>query len=177
MKSVLYLIDGYNVTRSDPATRRLDLESQRDALVRRLGARGRELLGPGHIVVVFDGVGHHGDCSAPGAVEVRYSRSGESADDVIVDMASRAGDGVTIVSSDRGLAERAQVHGIAGSAKIWPRERVFEDAVASRVRSGDKRGLGGSTLGLPKGANRITQELKGLWLDEDSGSEGVAGKE
>jgi hypothetical protein len=37
--------------------------------------------------------------------------------------------------------------------------------------------LGGSTVGLPKGANRITEELKGLWLDDESGPHGVAGKE
>ncbi len=28
------------------------------------------------------------------------------------------------------------------------------------------RGMGGSTVGIPDGANRITEELKKVWLDE-----------
>ena len=42
---MLYLVDGYNVTRRDPATSELSLLGQRDALVARLRVRGRDLLG------------------------------------------------------------------------------------------------------------------------------------
>ena len=177
MDDVLYLVDGYNVTHSDPATRDLDLESQRDALVRRIGARGRALLGAGRVVVVFDGAGHHGGSVAGGPVEVRYSRSGQTADDVIVALAASEPGSVTIVSSDRGIAERARVHGGPGAVTVWPRERVFEHAGARRGHGRDQRGLGGSTVGLPKGANRITQELKGLWLHDENGPGGPADKE
>ena len=81
---MLFLIDGYNVTRSDPATRMLSLEEQRDALARRLATRGASLLGAGRIVIVFDGVDGVGIAERVGPVEVRYSRGGQSADDAIV---------------------------------------------------------------------------------------------
>jgi predicted RNA-binding protein with PIN domain len=179
MDDVLYLVDGYNVTRSDPATRRLGLESQREALVRRLGARGRGLLGVGRIVVVFDGAGHQGDSVSGGPVEVRYSRSGRSADDLIVALASREHGAVTIVTSDRGVAERSRVHAGAGAGAVtvWPRERLFEDAKPQRERRSGAGCLGGSTAGLPKGANKITQELKELWLDKQGGADAAADKE
>jgi len=47
-----FLVDGYNVTLSDPATKDLTLEEQREALVARLAARRRDLLGDGEVTVV-----------------------------------------------------------------------------------------------------------------------------
>ena len=41
------LIDGYNVTKGDPATRECSLEEQRTSLMRRLRARRDTLLGAG----------------------------------------------------------------------------------------------------------------------------------
>ena len=55
MVRMLFLVDGYNVTKGDPATCSLSLEAQRDELVARLRSRGEQLLGRGSIVVVFDG--------------------------------------------------------------------------------------------------------------------------
>ena len=51
-----YLVDGYNITRRDPATASLPLCEQREALLVRLATRGADLLGVGPIVIVFDGV-------------------------------------------------------------------------------------------------------------------------
>ena len=48
-----FLIDGYNVTMADDATRRLERDPQRLALIRRLAARGHELLGSGPITLLI----------------------------------------------------------------------------------------------------------------------------
>ena len=47
-----YLIDGYNVTKRDPATRDLSLEEQRDTLERRLRVAARDVLGAGSYTIV-----------------------------------------------------------------------------------------------------------------------------
>ncbi len=163
---MLFLVDGYNVTKGDPATRPLPLEEQREALVARLKVRGDRLLGRGRIVVVFDGEGE----SAPGAtgrsashpVEVVYARSG-SADDAIVELAAaECGSGVCVVSSDRGLAERVRQR--AGvRVEVRERESVFDVATGRRRSTG--RGGMAREVGLPRGANEITRELKDIWLD------------
>jgi predicted RNA-binding protein with PIN domain len=150
-----YLIDGYNVTRRDPATRDLDIAEQRDALVARLAVRGADLLGAGPLVVVFDGQRGGGADSRRGAVEVRYSR-GETADDLIARLATGAGD--TVVTSDTGLAERVRVRGGA----VIGAEACFEGRRARR-RGGR---YPASTVGLPPGANKVTEELKRLWLTD-----------
>jgi predicted RNA-binding protein with PIN domain len=155
-----FLVDGYNVTRSDPATKDLALEEQREALLARLAARRRELLGDGKVIVVFDGVaGGAGGGSGVGrgAVEVRYARSPESADDLIVRLA--AGGGFTVVTSDGGLAHRVEGAG----AIVVPSATCFEGA-RGRRRRGSR--YPASTVGLPAGANEITRELKDLWLKD-----------
>ncbi len=168
MNAVLFLVDGYNVTRSDPATRASDLSEQRDALVRRLAARGAGLLGAGELVVVFDGRGVPSSRERHGPVTVRFAADHDSADDLIVTLAARATGPVTLVSSDRELAERVRAHRGTRPVTVLPRERVFEAAAPATGRKGRKaRGLGGSTAGMPKGANRITAELKDLWLEAD----------
>ncbi|MCK8115889.1 NYN domain-containing protein [Anaerosoma tenue] len=152
-----FLVDGYNVTRSDPATKDLALEEQREALVARLAARRRELLGDGEVAVVFDGVAGGGSGAGRGAVEVRYARSPESADDLIARLA--AGGGVTVVTSDGGLARRVEGTG----AVVVPSATCFEGVRGRRRRGGR---YPASTVGLPAGANEITRELKDLWLKD-----------
>ena len=163
MYRMLFLVDGYNVTRRDPATRSLQLESQRDALVARLRARGGDLLGSGRIVVVFDGEGGPGlSTGGDVPVEVVYAHE-RSADDEIVRIAAAAQGGVAVVSSDRGLVERVRTHGrdaIAREASC-----CFDGARAAGRRG--SRGTIAREAGLPKGANAITRELKGIWLDND----------
>jgi hypothetical protein len=162
---MLFLVDGYNVTRSDPATRALSLEEQRDALARRLATKGASLLGSGRIVVVFDGADGVGLAERVGQVEVRYSRGGQSADDAIVDAARGTAEGIVLITSDNGLADRVRSH-LGKSVTVRPREVCFEDA--RPVRGARPAGRVARDEGLPKGANRITEELKGLWLDADA---------
>jgi predicted RNA-binding protein with PIN domain len=150
-----YLVDGYNVTRRDPATSRLSLEEQREALAARLAVRGADLLGRGAIVVVFDGRSGGGADSRRGSVEVRYSRD-ESADDLIARLAAR---GDVVVTSDGGLADR--VTGVG--ARVVPAETCLEGR-RPRPRGGR---FAAASAGLPPGANEITRELKELWLTGD----------
>ena len=158
---MLYLIDGYNVTRSDPATSALSLEGQREALVVRLNVRGDVLLGKGRKVVVFDGPAESYLHPSGGTIDVRFSK-GESADEVIVRLVRSAGKQVCVVTSDRELADRVRDAASAPVRQIG-REHLFE---------GRRKGAAGSSkrrltrdVGLPDGANRITEELKDIWLE------------
>jgi uncharacterized protein YaiI (UPF0178 family) len=162
---MLFLIDGYNVTRSDPATRELALEQQRDALARRLATRGATLLGVGRIVIVFDGVDGVGVTERVGEVEVRYSRGGESADDAIVAAARGTRGGIVLVTSDNGLADRVRDH-LGKNVEVRGREVCFEGARPVTPRRGSGRIA--RDEGLPRGANSITEDLKKIWLDKDA---------
>ena len=165
MVRMLFLVDGYNITKADPATRDLSLQAQREALVARLRTRGQRLLGSGAIAVVFDGeagVAQGGSArSASHPVEVAYTR-GASADDAIVERAARERGRVCLVSSDRELAERVRAHAGA-TVEVRDRETVF-DAAMGRPRKSARGGIA-REAGLPSGANKITEELKDLWLE------------
>jgi predicted RNA-binding protein with PIN domain len=162
---MLILIDGYNVTRRDPATRDLELEEQREALLARLRSRGSVMLGQGRIVVVFDA--REGSASPGGSgmlPQVVFARE-RSADDEIVAIAARAAEKVVLVSDDRDLASRVMVHA-KHKAEQRPASSCFEGA--SRASRGSKRrGSVARDSGLPPGANEINKELKALWLDGD----------
>ena len=152
-----FLVDGYNVTRRDPATAALPLADQRDALVARLAVRGADLLGRGEITVVFDGRSGGGADGRRGGVHVRYSRD-ESADDLIARLADAAGAGLTVVTSDGGLASRVSRPGVV----VTDSGACFESRRARRTRGR----YPASTAGLPPGANKVTEELKRLWLND-----------
>jgi hypothetical protein len=156
-----YLIDGYNVTMADDATRRLDRDAQRLALVRRLSARGRELLGPGPVTIVFDG-GVLREDELHGNVAVRFSGD-EIADDVIVRLAIAADGDVVVVTSDRELRSRVREH--AGrSVDVRPVSTVFDATVTP---SGSRRPARGRPHGgLPQGHDAITKELEDIWLGD-----------
>lgn len=151
------IIDGYNVTKQDPATCDLPLEEQREALITRLATRGRDLLGAGPIVVVFDGQLGIGPDTRRGPVEVRYSR-GEKADPFIVRLVSAAPH-CTVVTSDSGLAGHVRDLG----ATVIGRERVFESCRPPRR----KRRSFVAEDGLPRGHKSITRELEDLWLTDE----------
>lgn len=161
---MLFLIDGYNVTHRDAATSALSLLGQREALVARLRVRGRDLLGEGRIVVVFDGEGGPGLSTGGGVpVEIVYAHK-HSADDEIVRIAARSKGPVVVVSSDRDLgrraAERANV-----PVDVREASTCFE---ATRGKARPKsRGSIARDAGLPRGASAITRELKDLWLSGD----------
>lgn len=163
---MLLLVDGYNVTRSDPATRDLALGEQRDALVTRLRARGSQMLGKGRIVVLFDGAeGVGGSATNAAPLTVLYARTG-TADDAIVNVVRGSAQKVVVYSNDRGLAERVRAHA-PGEVEVRPASECYESAGTGSKRRG-ARPAPPRDVGLPAGANKITEEMKKLWLtDED----------
>lgn len=160
---MLILVDGYNVTRADDATRRMHPDDQRAALMRRLAARGRGLVGAGRIVVVWDKGHLAGDRDVVG-VEAVYSFD-RTADDVIVEMAERHSGPLTVVTSDREL--RSRVRERAGrSTEVLRCSTLFESAPQTRAR---RPARGDTRDGLPEGHTEITRELEGVWLSGEDG--------
>ena len=107
-----WLIDGYNVIRSDPELRGAEaagLDAGRSALLRRLAgvARDRDEV----FTVVFDGARQHAGEEASegtgGRVEVVFSLAPETADDVLRSLAARWKDASVVVSSDRAVETAA----------------------------------------------------------------------
>ncbi|NTU71437.1 MAG: hypothetical protein HGB10_06425 [Coriobacteriia bacterium] len=163
---MLYLVDGYNVTLSDPATTSLTLLEQREALVARLRVRGAELLGRGRIVVVFDGREGPGlSSSRDGGIELVYAHE-HSADDEIVRIAAGAAGQVVVVTGDRELTERVRTHARAGGEGRAP-SCCFEAAGKGDRRVKRARGSIARDAGTPRDAGSITREMSELWLSED----------
>jgi predicted RNA-binding protein with PIN domain len=159
---VLFLIDGYNVTRADEATRHLLPDGQRLALMRRLAARGRGLLGAGRIVVVWD-KGHRAGDEDTGGVEAVFSRD-EIADDVIVRMAERESGPVSIVTADRELKSRVRERK-GRSTEMLPVSTLFEGAEQTHAKRRPARRQAHG--GLPAGHAKITKELEDVWLPKE----------
>ena len=131
MSRVRWLIDGYNVIRQDPESQRAErladrrgtgpggLEAARAALVRRVVEAHRRSGDP--FTIVFDGVrGHpapdraggrpgHRPGNRPGnRIEIVFSRSPETADDVLIRLAGRYREGGIVVTSDRTIQSAAR---------------------------------------------------------------------
>lgn len=155
-------IDGYNVTRSDPATRNLPLEEQRAALEQRLRADARALLGTGDYQIVWDASGGFGD-SRSDRGHVRYTRR-DTADDAIVSRVRASKGRVCVVTSDGELANRCRQAAPYG-ADIKPSSMLYTGSKprARRRRRGSVR----RDEGIPANANAIKAELKRLWGIED----------
>jgi len=102
------IIDGYNMIRQSPHLRqheRSSLEEGRHALIRFL--HGQLAGSRHHITVVFDGWKE----GAPQlerdrllGIDLLYSPRGVKADEVIKEMAARAGEEIIVVTSDREVA-------------------------------------------------------------------------
>jgi predicted RNA-binding protein with PIN domain len=130
--SVHIIIDGYNLIRQSDRFSALDrqnLQSAREALIGALGAYKR--IKHHKITVVFDGT--DAEIDLPGrdnrkGIDIRFSRKGEPADNVIKRMASRERERALVVSSDRDIAHFATLQGAAtiGSPQ-------FEEIVALAV--------------------------------------------
>ena len=135
--------------------------------MRRLASRGPELLGCSRMTVVFDGRrGVVGTDGISGVVDVRFTRD-ESADDMLVRMIARAQCPVTLVTSDRTLADRARASATA-PLEVLGRERVYEGAaVPKRARRRAVPIAGDKPFGAPLDAKSITAELAGLWVAEE----------
>ena len=160
---MLLLVDGYNVTMRDPATSGRSKESQREELLARLRVHARRLASGGTIVVVFDAhraLGH--SSGSDGSVKVVYA---SVADDEIVRRCSGASGRVVVVTDD--LRMRARISQDVGRhVEYRDGSTIYAEALtAASAASGRSRV--GRDEGLPPGANKITEELKDLWLPKD----------
>lgn len=111
----LILIDGYNVIRQSVALSDIEaknFEKGRAALLQKLSAYKR--VKPHRIIVVFDAWktdwGHR-SADRVGGIEVIYSRAGETADDVMIEMIGVEKETMIVVSSDREIATAARSKG------------------------------------------------------------------
>jgi len=126
--SIHIIIDGYNLVRqssSFSAFDRQDIQLGRETLIQALVAYKRI---KGHkITVVFDGT------NAPlfsqsrdqiKGIRILFSRSGESADDVIKRMASKEREKALIVSSDLDIVGFASSKGCATISSLMFEEKI-----------------------------------------------------
>jgi len=164
------LVDGYNLIRQWPELAmldRADLQSGREALLQEL--RGYQRAKRHRVTVIFDGRergGISGGTEKAGGIEVRYSRQGETADEVIAQLVAKAGAGAVVVSSDREIQAAARRHGAAP----LPAEEFIERIEASRIaalKGGDEddrpqKSGKGTAHRLPKRGRREERRLKGL---------------
>lgn len=116
------VIDGYNIIRNTPSLRAAEargLASARDALLALVVARYRHT--PHHVIVVFDGDGavqttHPLRCGI--GSQVIFTRTGETADDVIIRLAGLIGGQgreVTVASNDWAVRLGGASHGAAAA--------------------------------------------------------------
>jgi len=168
---VWIIVDGYNLIRRLPELREREgesLEAGRAALVRLL-AGYRRTRGHHRITVVFDGQGGMGGGSGrTGGIDVRFSRSGETADRLIARLAQEGRSGVLVVSSDREVARAAAAAGAAAASCEEFAARLEAAAIAalkgSEEEDADDRPAAkkGTARRLPKAERRRAAALRRL---------------
>ncbi|MFV1951087.1 MAG: NYN domain-containing protein [Nitrospinota bacterium] len=109
------VVDGYNLTRSSHASKRLgSLEEEREYLISKLTRYQAIRRIP--ITVVFDGWqgGYPIETRDNiNGIKVVYSKLGEKADEVIKRMAEKWRDSLIVITSDRGIADFVENRGAA----------------------------------------------------------------
>ncbi|PYM16726.1 MAG: hypothetical protein DMD81_11720 [Candidatus Rokuibacteriota bacterium] len=113
-----WLLDGYNVLRADPESRRAEtlagrrgagrgpLEAGRAALVRRVAEAQRR--SGDSFTIVFDGVRGRDVVAPGGPIDIVFSRPPAIADDVLIHLAGRYREGGIVVTSDRTIQTAAR---------------------------------------------------------------------
>jgi len=160
---MLLLVDGYNVTMRDSETSQLSKEAQRESLLARLRVHATTLAPRGSVVVVFDAREELGYVSAQsGSVKEVFARD---ADDEIVRRCAAAKGEVSVATDDMRLRARIS-QDVGRHIKFRPASELFDVALRARSKGTTGPSIARET-GLPKGANKITEELKKLWLSEE----------
>jgi len=159
---MLLLVDGYNVTMRDPETASLSKEAQRESLLARLRVHAQELAPKGSVVVVFDARSELGHATVQaGSVKEVFA---SDADDEIVRRCQSARGQVSVATDDMRLRARIS-QDVGRHVRYKAASELFGDALQARPnRAGPSIAR---DAGLPKGANKITEELKKLWLSEE----------
>jgi len=160
---MLLLVDGYNVTMRDPDASGLSKQDQREALLARLRVHAQRLAPGGEIVVVFDAHDSLGRVSS----SERPVRAvfASVADDEIVRRCANAKGKVAVVTDDLRLRARIS-QDVGRGVEYRGVATVFATALKSTPGPAGKKRTP-RDIGLPRGANAITEELKDLWLTED----------
>jgi predicted RNA-binding protein with PIN domain len=160
---MLYLVDGYNVTMRDPATSGRSKEGQREELLARLRVHGQRLAPGGAVVVVFDAHSALGRSSGEGgSVKAVFA---SVADDEIVRRCGGAVGRVVVVTDDLRLRARIS-QDVGRHVEYRDGSSVFAETLTAASHASRRAPIARDT-GLPPGANKITEELKDLWLTED----------
>jgi predicted RNA-binding protein with PIN domain len=134
--SIHIIVDGYNLIRQSNSFRHLDqqsIELGRDALIESLAEYKR--LKSHKITVVFDGA--RAPYPAPSrdrlkGIRVQFSRSGQSADSVIIGMARAEREKALVVSSDREVVRSSEAFGAATVSA-----EDFENKIALALETGE----------------------------------------
>ena len=181
-----WIIDGYNVVRSDPALRAqeaISLEAGRRGLLRLVASLARSSRDD--FTVVFDGARRAETRAGTGRVSVVFSRAPETADQVVIRLAERFRNGAVVVTSDRTVADAARRAGcsVIGSATFAERVRAgapprggvagtrrAEDSASVDAGAGEKDDdvdegparKGGNPRRLSKKARAATRALRRL---------------
>ena len=156
--SIHIIIDGYNLIRQSPTLSPLDQQDimlGREALVETLAAYRR--IKPHRITVVFDG--RNGPLfsvqrNRKKGISMRFSRRGESADDVIKRMARREREKALVVSSDREVADSAALCGAATISARQFEARIAKVADPDSLVSEDDISSGWAPTTKKKGPSR-----------------------
>jgi predicted RNA-binding protein with PIN domain len=172
--SIHIIIDGYNLIRQSSTLSALDQQDimlGRDALIDMLAAYRK--MKPHRITVVFDG--SNSPLFSPQrnrqrGISMRFSRSGESADDVIKRMAGREREKALVVSSDREVAAFAASCGAATISARAFEAKIEMAAHPDSSISGEKDYAGwtpttkkrGPARRLPKKQRRNRMKIKKL---------------
>lgn len=162
--SIHIIIDGYNLIRQSNSFSdfdRQDIQLGREALLDTLSAYQR--IKPHKITVVFDGTNapgfSHNSIQIKG-IKVKFSRTGESADSVIKNMASREREKALVVSSDLDIVNFATFRGAATISSAEFEERIAQAVYMGETGIGNKdEGVGVPTT-KKKGPSRRLSKRK-----------------
>ncbi|UCG53104.1 MAG: NYN domain-containing protein [Candidatus Latescibacterota bacterium] len=148
IRSQKIIIDGYNVIYTDDRLRRIacrDMERAREEFLRVLEdyIKAKDI----QVTVVFDGKGGMVEAEAvvPGKLQVVYSATGQSADDLILSVVEESGKARSymVVTSDRahigGMAKRLGCE-VLGSKRFL--ERLLKRTPESSKHRDEKPGQG-----------------------------------
>jgi len=162
---MLLLVDGYNITMRDDSSSGLSKEDQREDLLGRLRVHAQQLAPKGSIVVVFDAkaqLGRSSEGEGKGSIRAVYAAS---ADDEIVRRCAKASGQVVVATDD--LRLRARISQDVGRHVRFVDGSSLSAQGLGATRKKASTGRVARDEGLPSGANKITEELKGLWLSEE----------
>lgn len=163
--SLHYVIDGYNVIKQVTFLTGKKLRTGRESLIRFIERYRPHGKGENEVTVVFDGKAEVTSPQMKTQFRIVFSKN-ESADDVIKRMVERASNPkeFIIVSDDKAVALYCRSIG----AKWMP---VKEFIANTKIKkSQKKKSKTYETKDIPEEiADKITDDLKKLWLNKDNG--------